>query len=117
MKKLIKLLTHIQNYFNLVFRKIKIFLLKIKLNYVKFKIIICNVKYYILKKLLDFAMYIIIYVKLHRYIWVGLFTILCIFINIFFKNWPYKDYIWISVIISLLIISAIDTEDIQEDEN
>jgi hypothetical protein len=114
MNNILNFIAIIQNNLMLLMKKIRIFLLKIKLNYVKFKILLSKAKYYILRKILDILLYLVEFVKIHRYAWVVLLAIVCVVINIIFKDWPYKDYIWIFVIVSLLITSI---NDIQENKN
>ena len=47
------------------------------------------------------------------YGWAFINFILCIILNLCFKHWEYIDYIWISVIITLMVTSIVDTFNIE----
>jgi len=49
------------------------------------------------------------FLSLMVYSWVFINFVLCIILNLCFRHWVYIDYIWISVIITLMITSLIDT--------
>lgn len=48
------------------------------------------------------------------YGWALINFILCVILNLYFVNWEYIDYIWISVIITLMITSVVDTFNIEK---
>ena len=47
------------------------------------------------------------------YGWALINLVLCIILNLYFVNWEYIDYIWISVIITLMVTSIVDTFNIE----
>ena len=108
---MLKILLYIQIYLLIISKKIRIRLLKIKLAYTNFSIILVNLFYNFLEYLLNVTLYLIQFTKIHIYIWTILLTIISTFISIFYKSWPYKDYMWLCVIISLLITSIYDNQE------